>query len=93
MTSWLLCSIRSLLPFPIFQRECSVVEFPLEDVVWEGLVVVRGEEGVGGGGVGGGQAAVQVDALHVEITPRTVDQPSTGVGNLQHWSCQVSRVK
>ena len=86
MTSWLLYSIRSCLPFPIFQRECSVVEFPLEDVVREELLVVRREEGVGSCGVGGGQTGVQVDALHVEIAPRTVDQPSTGVGNLQHWS-------
>ena len=93
MTSWLLCSISSLLPFPIFQRECSVVEFPLEDVVREGLLVVRREEGVGGGGVGGGQTGVQVDALHVEITPRTVYQPSAGVGDLQDWSCQIARVK
>ena len=85
MTSWLLCSISSLLPFPIFQRECSVVEFPLEDVDWEGpVVVMRREVRVGGGGVAGGQAGVEVDTLHVEITPRTVHQASTRVADLQH---------
>ena len=43
------------------------------------------------GGVGGGQTGVEVDTVHVEVTPRTVHQASTGVGDLQHGSCQVQR--
>ena len=89
---WLGCftpsDLPSFLPFPIFERECAVVEFPQEDVVGEGLDVPRGEEGVGGGGVGGGQTGVEVDTLHVEITARTVHQSSTGVADLQHRPCQ-----
>ena len=49
---------------------------------------MRGEEGVRGGGVGGGQTGVEVDTLHVEITARTVHQSSTGVADLQHRPCQ-----
>ena len=85
--TWLLHSIRfPLLPFPIFQRECSVVEFPLQDVVGEGLLVLLREEGMWCGGDGGGQTGVQIDTLHAEVAPRTVHQASAGVGDLQHWS-------
>ena len=46
---------------------------------------------MGCGGVGGGETGVEVDTVHVEVTPRTVHQASTGVGDLQHGSCQVQR--
>ena len=88
----LLNSIRSpLLPFPIFQRECPVVEFPLEEIVREGLVVLLREEGVRGGGPGGGEAGVEVDALHVEIAPCTVHQAPTRVADLQHRPWWIQR--
>ena len=46
---------------------------------------MRREVRVGGGGVAGGQAGVEVDTLHVEVAASTVDHPSTGVHYLQHW--------
>ena len=80
------------LPFPIFEREGAVVELPLEDVDWEGpVVVVGGEVRVRGGGVTGGQAGVEVDTLHVEIAPSAVHQSSTRVADLQHRPWQIQR--
>ena len=52
---------------------------------------MRREEGVRGGGDGGGQAGVEVDTLHVEITACTVHQSSTRVADLQHRPCQRQR--
>ena len=52
----------------------------------EGSVLLDWEEGVGGGGVGGGEAGVEVDALHGEVAPCTVHQSPARVDYLQHWS-------
>ena len=86
--------IKSTLPFQpfsILEREGPVVEGPGEDSVVEGRVLLDREEGVEGGGVGGGQAGVEVDTLHVEITARTVHQASTRVADLQHRPWQRQR--
>ena len=81
--------IKSTLPFQpfsILEREGPVVEGPGEDSVVEGRVLLDREEGVEGGGVGGGQAGVEVDALHGEVAPGTVDQTPGGVDYLQDWA-------
>ena len=92
---WLGCftqsDLPSFLPFPIFQRERSVVEFPLKDVVREGLLVAFREERVWRGGVAGGQTGVEVDTLHVEIAPCAVHQSSTRVADPQHRPWQIQR--
>ena len=74
------------LPFPVLEREGPVVEGPAEDGVLEGGVVLDREEGVVCGGVGGGEAGVEVETLHGEVTPRAVHQAAAGVHDLQHWA-------
>lgn len=37
-------------PFPILKRECSIVEFPFENIFLQGNFSIHGEERVLGGG-------------------------------------------
>ena len=74
------------LPFPVLERERPVVEGPAEDGVLERGVVLDREEGVVCGGVGGGEAGVEVETLHGEVTTSAVHQAAAGVHDLQHWA-------